>query len=112
MDDLRHLITVGEQLATTSLKGGKWDTEAFLVLSVSELLKRSGLDLVPESQIDEKTDISKDLFISYMKNRTVGNLQAYLSQIHQIISELYHTVQTDMEREVIKNSVANLEKIW
>ena len=39
------------------------------------------------------------------------DLAAYMAQVHQIISELYHTVESVEEREIIKNELAKIAQI-
>ena len=38
-------------------------------------------------------------------------IAAYMAQVHQIISELYHTVESVEEREIIKNELAKMAQI-
>ena len=44
-------------------------------------------------------------------SRASADLAAYMTQVHQIISELYHTVESVEEREIIKNELANMAQI-
>ena len=45
------------------------------------------------------------------RSRSSADLAAYMAQVHQIISELYHTVERVEEREIIKNELAKMAQI-
>ena len=79
----------GEQLAIDALKGGKFSSDAFLVLSMAHFLRKEA-DPLPDSEIDERVDVSKDYLVIYMKDKTADHLRAYMTQVRQILSELYH----------------------
>lgn len=51
------------------------------------------------------------MFAEYMRSRSSADLAAYMAQVHQIISELYHTVESVEEREIIKNELAKMAQI-
>ena len=94
-------------LSDRVITSGKWDTDAFLVMGMLKLLEH--VDAVPESDIDEHIDTSKDLFVQYMENKTLDNLRAYMAQVCQIIFELYNTT-TISERELIAAELDKLRK--
>lgn len=98
-------IPIAKELAENELKK-HFDADAFLILA--EIAK---LDAVPDSNIDEHIDTSKDMFAQYMRSRSRADLTAYMAQVHQIISELYHTVESVEEREIIKNELAKMTQI-
>ena len=98
-------IKRGRELAENELKK-HFDADAFLILA--EIAK---LDAVPDSDINEHIDTSKDMFAEYMWSRSAQDLAAYMAQVHQIISELYHTVESVEEREIIKNELAKMAQI-
>lgn len=98
-------IPIARELAENELKK-HFDADAFLILA--EIAR---LDAVPDSDIDEHIDTSKDMFAEYMRSRSRADLAAYMVQVHQIISELYHTVESVEEREIIKNELAKMAQI-
>ena len=51
------------------------------------------------------------MFAKYMRSRSAQGLAAYMAQVHQIVSELYHTVESVEEREIIKNELAKMAQI-
>ena len=61
--------------------------------------------------LDEHIDTSKDMFAEYMRSSSSADLAAYMAQVHQIISELYHTVESVEEREIIRNALAKMAQI-
>lgn len=107
--DFEKVINTADILSTKSLKSGKWDTEAFIVAALVKLLKGSD-DIVPESNIDEMTDTSKDLFVSYMRERTDYNLTMYLAQIRRIISELYND-SSQNHKKIIAEYIVKLQNL-
>ena len=97
-------------LSDKSLANDRWDTDAFIVSALVELLQRK--DLVPESNIDEQmTDITF-LFESYYKHRSIETLNTLLSSIRKMLSELYHIVDSEDERELFKIYLGNLQSIY
>lgn len=99
-------IPLAKQLAEKSLEKG-FDVEAFLVLAEIQRLQPIE-DLVEESTVDEDiNDISK-LFIKYFYDRSVQNLEDLLISIRQMLSELYHTVETNEERDLFKSYLSDL----
>ena len=50
------------------------------------------------------------LFVNYMHNRSIGNLEALMSTIRKMLSELYHTCSTE-EKEVFTKYLSDLEDI-
>lgn len=102
-------IPMAKQLAERALEKG-FDVEAFLVLAEIQKLQPSE-DLVEESGVDEDiNDISK-LFVKYFYNRSIQNLESLLISIRQMLSELYHTVETEEERELFRSHLSNLSDI-
>ena len=95
---------------------GKMDKDAFITCTLIKILEKQGesynaVDLIPNSNIDEYIDMSKDCFVKYMEDKTSVNLDRYLKQTHQILSEVYHTVPTHEEKELFRNFVKNLNII-
>ena len=99
----------GYILSNEALKKPNFDTEAFIVASLLRLMGYKE-DLIPESQIDEMTDTSKDLFVKYMHSRTDTDLKSYLMQIYQIITELFYSVNKE-QKGIILEYIAKFEKI-
>lgn len=98
-------VPIAKELAENELKK-HFDADAFLILA--EIAR---LDAVPDSDIDEHIDTSKDMFAEYMRSRSAQDLATYMAQVHQIVSELYHTVESVEEREIIKNELAKMAQI-
>ena len=94
---------------------GKADKEAFIIYTLIKILENQSvaevIDLVPESQVDEFIDTSKNYFVKYMQDRTLLNLDRYLKQTHQVLSELYHNLNTYEEKEMFKKFLNNLHII-
>ena len=82
------------------------NTDAFLTLAMVHFLRKE-IDPLPDSTIDESMDVSKDYLIIYMKNKSVDTLRAYMVQVRQIISEIYHEASVD-EKAVIKESIEKM----
>lgn len=99
-------IPVAKELAENELKK-HFDVDAFLILA---LVDKMNIDLVPESSVDETITDIQGLFVNYMKNRSISNLEALMSTIRKMLSELYHTCTTE-EKEVFTKYLSNLEDI-
>lgn len=99
-----ELIEKGYNLALEATRGDRFNTEAFLVMGIAELL---GFDAVPESQIDEGIDTSKTLFVRYMRNKSIENLREFMAQSVQIILEVYHDAGPEGKTEILEQ----LEKL-
>lgn len=107
-------MTIHEQyheLAEQSLKKGRIDAEAYLVKVLSEMAMVTHNDLVPESQIDEEIETMQDRFIAYMKSKTKDNLESFLMQSRQILSEVYHDCDTIEKRNLCKEYFDKISKI-
>lgn len=100
-------IPLAKQLAENQLTKG-FDVEAFLILA--EIQRMSDIDLVPESNIDETITDIQGLFINYMHNRNIDNLEILLSTIRKMLSELYMSC-TETEREIFKKHLTTLQNI-
>ena len=87
-------IPVAKELAENELKK-HFDVDAFLILA---LVDKMNIDLVPESNVDETITDIQGLFVNYMKNRSIGNLEALMSTIRKMLSELYHTCSTEEKK--------------
>ena len=85
----------------------QFDVDAFLILA---LVDKMNIDLVPESNVDETITDIQDLFVSYMRNRTIENLEILLSTIRKMLSELYMTCNLD-EKEIFKKHLETLQNI-
>ncbi len=99
-------IPIAKELAENELKK-HFDVDAFLILA---LVDKMNIDLVPESNVDETITDIQSLFINYMYNRSINNLEALMSTIRKMLSELYHTCTTE-EKEVFTKHLSNLENI-
>lgn len=99
-------IPIAKELAENELKK-HFDVDAFIILA---LVDKMNIDLVPDSNVDEVITDIQDLFINYMKNRSITNLEALMSTIRKMLSELYHTCSTE-EKEIFTKYLSNLEDI-
>ena len=68
------------------------------------------IDLVPEINVNETITDIQSLFVYYMINRTIENLELLLSKIRKIISELYMTCDLE-EKEIFKKHLETLQNI-
>ena len=84
-----------------------FDVDAFLILA---LVDKMNIDLVPESNVDETITDIQGLFVFYMRNRTIENLELLLSTIRKMLSELYMTCDLD-EKEIFKKHIETLQNI-
>lgn len=100
-------IPIAKELAENELKR-HFDADAFIILA---LLNNMKIDLVPESTVDETITDIQSLFINYMRNRSINNLEILLSTIHKMLSELYHTC-SEQEKEVFIKHFSNLDSIY
>lgn len=99
-------IPVAKELAENELKK-HFDVDAFLILA---LVDKMNIDLVPESNVDETITDIQSLFVSYMRNRTIENLEILLSTIRKMLSELYMICNLD-EKEIFKKHLETLQNI-
>ena len=99
-------IPIAKELAENELKK-HFDADAFIILA---LIDKMNIDLVPESNVDETITDIQGLFINYIHNRSISNLEALMSTIRKMLSELYHTCTTE-EKEVFAKYLSNLEDI-
>lgn len=99
-------IPVAKELAENELKK-HFDVDAFIILA---LLEKISVDLVPESTVDETITDIQGLFVQYMNNRTVENLELLLSTIRKMLSELYNTCD-DTEKDLFKKHLCIIGNI-
>ena len=99
-------IPIAKELAENELKK-HFAADAFIILA---LIDKMNVDLVPESNVDETITDIQGLFINYMHNRSISNLEALMSTIRKMLSELYHTCTTE-EKEGCTKHLSNLESI-
>lgn len=83
---------------------------ASLYIVRDKLLDKS-VDLVPESNIDEELEDIQSLFVNYMKERTISNLNNLLSTICNMLSELYHTCSDEQEKQEFLVFIKNIDSI-
>lgn len=69
-------------------------------------------DIVPESNIDEQIEEMNTYFAKYMEEKSDDRWEKLLNHIHQILSELYHTTSSGVQKESFISFVAGLGKIW
>lgn len=117
-------MTLHEQyhdLAEKSLQCGHIDAEAYLVKVISEMVMNkkeysetesvTTNDRVPESRIDEQIDTMQDMFVVYMKDKSVDNLKEFLTQSKRILSEVFHDCDTVEKRNLCKEIFDQIGKI-
>ena len=74
------------------------------------LVDKMNIDLVLKSNVDEAITDIQGLFVSYMRNRTIENLEILLSTIRKMLSELYMTCDLE-EKEIFKKHLETLQNI-
>lgn len=104
----KESIPIAQELAENELKK-HFDVEAFLILAMIDKMNQ-GYDLVQESNVDETIMDIQALFVNYMHNRNIENLEILLSTIRKMLSELYMSCN-EKEREIFRNHLATLEHI-
>lgn len=100
-------------LAEMSLENG-FDENAYLLKAVSEIaMHQQGIsvDLVPDSDIDEKiNDLMQD-FVSYYNMRTPETLERVMRTIRKIISEIYHGCENEQEIQIVLKEIEMIKNI-
>lgn len=99
-------IPIARELAENELRK-HFDVDAFIILS---LIDREKVDLVPESNVDETITDIQSLFVQYMNNRTIENLEILLSTIRKMLSELYMSC-SETERSIFEQHLDSLTNI-
>ena len=99
-------LPIAKELAENELKK-HFDVDAFIILA---LIDKMNIDLVPESNVDETIIDIQSLFINYMHNRSISNLEILLSTIRKMLSELYMTCDLG-EKEIFKKHLGTLQKL-
>lgn len=85
--------------------------QGYILKTLSEIyLRLSGesIDLVPESQIDETIQSLMNDFVLYFNTHDTGALTNFLVKIHSILSELYHSAETQEERQIISQKIKSM----
>lgn len=72
---------------------------------------RDHIDALPQSDINENMQDLQDMIIEYMINRDIVQLNILLTKLSQIISELYHTAESDDERVEFRDFIYNISQI-
>lgn len=99
-------------LAKMTLENG-FDVNSYILKSIAEMsLRQQGIevDLIPDSDIDDKIQELMQDFIAYYNSHTVITLEKVMQTIRRIVSEIYHDCENEQERmavlkeiEIIKN---------
>lgn len=108
-----ELNRYANNLAEMSLENG-FDKDAYILKVLSEMwLKSNGkdVDLVPDSNVDEKLKEMLDDFISYHNTKDLQSLKRFLIKSKQIISEIYHIAGTQEERKMVQNAIKSISLI-
>ena len=104
-------IPLAKQLAENQLKKG-FDAEEFLILAeIQKMQIKEPIDLVPESNVDEKLVDITNLFITYFHNRSDANLTNLMNTIVQMMSELYHTIEDKNQSTIFEKYIKSLQNI-
>lgn len=69
------------------------------------------VDLVSESNIDEQISDIQNLFVTYMRDRNIANLNNMLDSTYKMISELYHTCSDPNERNIFHKFIDSISSI-
>ena len=69
------------------------------------------VDLVPESNIDEQISDIQNLFVTYMRDRNITNLNNMLDSTYKMLSELYHTCSDPNERNIFHKFIDSISSI-
>lgn len=99
-------IPIAKELAENELKK-HFDADAFIILA---LIDKMNIDLVPDSNVDETITDIQSLFVNYMRNRSISNLEILLSTIRKMLSELYMTCDIT-EKQIFKKHLETLQNI-
>lgn len=100
-------------LAEMSLENG-FDENAYLLKAVSEMaLRQQGIevDLLPDSDVDEKINDLMQNFIFYYNMHSVETLGQVMQTIRKIVSEIYHGCENEQERQVVMKEIDIIKKI-
>lgn len=100
-------------LADKALKNN-FDPEAYIVKYIAEIKlasKANEVDYVPGSNIDEGIQQLLKLFVTYYNNKSVETLNPLLLTLRQILSELYHTCNSDNERALMQEFITMSQNI-
>lgn len=100
-------------IAGMTLKDG-FSEQAYIIKTLSEIslrLNGESVDLVPESQIDETIQSLMNDFVLYFNTRNIGALSNFLSKMHNILSELYHSAESTEERKIITDAIKSINMI-
>jgi hypothetical protein len=106
-------IPVAQRLAESALAKG-FDATAFIILCEIQklsLCQTSETDEVPESNIDDSIKLMLKFFVSYYNEKSVDTLKQVLDTIKQVVSELYHTCNSENEVSLIQEFVGDLADI-
>lgn len=99
-------IPLAKRLAENALNKG-FDVEAFLILSAIQGLDVHE-DLVPSSGVDEGFQHVLELFVAYTRNRDTQTYRTLLNTLRQLLSELYHTTDSQEQKSLFKEFVSKL----
>ena len=104
----KESIPMAKELAENELKK-HFDVEAFLILAMIDGMNKNH-DIVPESSVDETIMDIQSLFVNYIHNRTIENLEILLSTIRKMLSELYMSCNIE-EKQIMKRHLDTIEHI-
>lgn len=100
-------------VGSMALDGG-FDEQGYILKTLSEIYMRmtgESIDLVPESQIDETIQSLMNDFVVYFNTKNTGALTNFLVKMHNILSELYHNVESPEERKIIYDEIKSMSLI-
>lgn len=108
-----ELNRYANNLAEMSLENG-FDKDAYILKVLSEIwLKSNGkdVDLVPDSNADEKLKEVLNDFVVYHNTKDLQALKRFLGKTKQIISEIYHIAGTQEERKLVQSAIKSISMI-
>ena len=76
---------------------------------IEERLKQR--DLIPDSKMDEDLTDIQSLLVRYMMDRDIVTLNIMLSTLCKMISELYHTCDSQNEKIEFEDFIKNINNI-
>lgn len=108
MVDTQQIDEIIQEFETGGLNLDNCNQLASLYIIREQLYKQG---LMEETSIDENLENLQSLIVKYMIDRDVISLNILLTKIGEVISELYHTCDTEEERTEFKEFIKSVESI-
>ena len=100
-------IPVAKQLAENQL-AKSFDVQAFLILSNIKLMTRQ--DIIG-TEVDDKIEYMYSLFTMYIETHNTEILREFLDTNYKMLSELFHIISTQSEKEIFNNYINSISNI-